>query len=74
VLRGVPTALADRVSEIILEITPANSIVRLMVQGVDGASTEYRFTDQREDVAIADGRFDFRAPAGTEVVEGELGQ
>jgi len=25
-------------------------------------------------VAIADGRFDFRAPAGTEVVEGELGQ
>jgi outer membrane lipoprotein-sorting protein len=45
-----------------------------MVQGVDGASTEYRFTDQREDVAIADGRFDFRAPAGTEVVEGELGQ
>jgi outer membrane lipoprotein-sorting protein len=41
---------------------------------VDGASTEYRFTDQKENVAIADGRFDFRVPAGTEVVEGELGQ
>jgi outer membrane lipoprotein carrier protein len=74
VLRGVPTALADQVSEIILEITPESRIVRLMVQGVDGASTEYRFTDQKENVAIADGRFDFRAPAGTEVVEGELGQ
>ena len=74
VLRGVPTALADRVSEIILEITPDSRIVRLLVQGVDGASTEYRFSDQKEDIAIADSRFDFRAPAGTEVVEGELGQ
>jgi outer membrane lipoprotein carrier protein len=74
VLRGVPTALADQVGEIILEITPDGRIVRLVMQGVDGASTEYRFTDQKENVAIADGRFDFRAPAGTEVVEGELGQ
>jgi outer membrane lipoprotein carrier protein len=74
VLRGVPRALADSVSEIILEITPDGRIVRLVMQGVDGASTEYRFTDQKENVAIADGRFDFRAPAGTEVVEGELGQ
>ena len=74
VLRGVPTALADRVSEIILEITPDSRIVRLAVQGVEGDSTEYRFRDQKEDQAIADSRFDFRAPAGTEVVEGELGQ
>jgi len=74
VLRGVPKALADSVSEIILEITPDGRIVRLVMQGVDGASTEYRFTDQKENVGIADGRFDFRAPAGTEVVEGELGQ
>src|ERR1700756_282305 len=74
VLRGVPTALADRVSEIILEITPDGRIVRLVMQGVDGASTEYRFTDQKENLAIADGRFDFRAPAGTEVGGGELGQ
>jgi outer membrane lipoprotein carrier protein len=74
VLRGVPKALADSVSEIILEISPDGRIVRLVMQGVDGAATEYRFTDQKENVAIADGRFDFRAPAGTEVVEGELGQ
>jgi outer membrane lipoprotein carrier protein len=73
-LRGVPTALADRVNEIILEITPEHKIARLIIQGADGASTEYRFTEQKEDVAIADGRFNFRAPAGTEVVEGELGQ
>jgi outer membrane lipoprotein carrier protein len=73
VLRGVPTALADQISEIVLEITPQNQIGRLIVRGVDGASTEYRFAAQKEDVAIADGRFDFKAPAGTEVVEGGLG-
>jgi len=74
VLRGVPVALADQVNEIILEVTPQGRIVRLVMQGVDGASTEYRFSDQKEDLSIADSRFDFRAPAGTEVVEGELGQ
>ena len=74
VLRGVPTSLADRISEIVLEIAPDNRIVRLTLQGVDGAATEYRFDDQKEDVAIADNRFDFRAPSGVEVVEGELGQ
>ena len=74
VLRGVPTALADQISEIILEIAPDHRIVRLVLQGADGASTEYRFDDQKENVAIADGRFDFRAPVGTEIVEGELGQ
>src|ERR1700756_4666341 len=74
VLRGVPTALADRVNEIILEITPDHKIARLIIQGVDGAAGEYCLTDQKENLAIADGRFDFRAPAGTEVVEGELGQ
>jgi len=73
VLRGVPTAMADQISEIVLEVTPENRIVRLIVQGVDGSSTEYRFAGQKEDGAIADGRFDFKAPAGTEVVEGGIG-
>jgi len=72
VLRGVPTALKDQINEIVLEVTPENHIARLVIQGVDGATTEYRFVNQKEDVMIADGRFDFKAPAGTEVVEGGL--
>jgi outer membrane lipoprotein carrier protein len=73
VLRGVPTDLADQISEIVLEISPDNRIVRLIVQGVDGASTDYHFSEQKEDVAIGDGRFDFKAPAGIEVVDGGIG-
>jgi outer membrane lipoprotein-sorting protein len=64
--------LADRVSEILLEVTPDHQIARLVIQEVDGAATEYRFGAMKEDVAIADGRFEFKPPAGTETVEGGL--
>jgi outer membrane lipoprotein carrier protein len=74
VLRGVPSALADQWSEVALEITPQNQIVRIVLQCVDGSSTEYRFTDQKENGATDNSRFTFKPPAGTEVVEGELGQ
>ena len=70
VLRGIPQALADRVSEILLEVTPDHQIVRIVIQEVDGAATEYRFAGTKEDVAIGDGRFEFKPPAGTETVEG----
>ena len=72
ILRGVPTALGDQISEIVLEVTPQNQIARLIVQGSDGSSTEYRFADQKEDVPVADGRFNFQAPQGTEIVDGGL--
>jgi outer membrane lipoprotein carrier protein len=72
VLRGVPQALADRVSEILLEITPDHQIVRIVIQEVDGPITEYRFADMREDVKIGDGRFEFKPPPGTETVEGGI--
>jgi len=72
VLRGVPQALADRVSEIVLEITPDHQITRIVIHEVDGSSTEYRFGDMKEDVAIGDGRFEFKPPAGTETVEGGI--
>ncbi len=72
VLRGVPKGLEDSISEIVLEVTPDSRIMRLIIQSVDGASTEYRFSDQKEDVAIRDGRFEFKPPAGTEIVESGL--
>ena len=72
VLRGIPGALADRVSEILLEVTPDGRIARIVIQAVDGAATEYRFGGMKEDVVIGDGKFDFKPPAGTETVEGGL--
>jgi len=73
VLRGVPQAMADRVSEILLEVTPQHQITRLVIDEVDGSTTDYRFSDPKENIEIPAGRFEFAPPAGTEIVEGELG-
>ena len=70
VMRGVPQGLADRISEILLEVTAERQIARIVIQEVDGSATEYKFGGMKEDVAIADGRFAFTPPAGTETVEG----
>jgi outer membrane lipoprotein carrier protein len=72
VLRGIPQGLADRIGEIMVEVTPDHQIARIVIQDVDGSATEYRFTGQKEDVTVPDGRFRFSPPAGTETVE-ELG-
>ena len=74
VLRGVPKAMADRIREVILEITPDHRIVRIQFEEADEAVTEYRFTEQQENGAIADQRFKFTPPPGVEVIEGEFGQ
>jgi outer membrane lipoprotein-sorting protein len=72
VLRGVPKSLAERVSQVLLEITPEHWLSRILIEEVDGSVTEYRFTNQRENVAVEDQRFQFSVPDGVEVIDGEL--
>ena len=73
-LRGVPLGMENQVNEVLLEITPQNRISRIVLEGTDDATTEYRFSDQKEDVSVADQRFRFEPPAGVETIEGDLGQ
>ena len=72
VLRGVPQALAGRVSEILLEVTSEHTIVRILIDEVDGAVTEYRFSGETENQAISESRFHFTPPQGAETVESSL--
>jgi outer membrane lipoprotein carrier protein len=72
VLRGVPRASADRVDGVLVEIAPDKSIVRIVINEVDGSVTEYRLSEPREDEPIPDSRFKFKPPAGTETIEGDL--
>jgi outer membrane lipoprotein carrier protein len=74
VLRGVPKAMANRVSQVLLEITPDSRIARILIEEVDGSTTEYQFSDQEENVAVNDQRFRFSPPPGVEVIEGDFGQ
>jgi outer membrane lipoprotein carrier protein len=71
VLRGVPKGMEDRVSSLMLEVTPEGEIVRMLVNEVDGSSTEYGFANRRENLPIADQRFHFLPPSGVEVIEAE---
>ena len=74
VLRGVPKAMADRIHEVLLEITPDYHIVRIQFEEADDSVTEYRFTEQRENLEIADRRFHFTPPPGVETIEESFGQ
>jgi outer membrane lipoprotein carrier protein len=72
VLRGAPEHLADRVQQVWLEIAPDASIVRIVIEGVDGSTTEFRFRYLTENELRDDARFRFTPPAGTEVIETEV--
>lgn len=72
-LRGVPVGLSDRVSELLLEITPQHQIARILIHSVDDSITEYRFSNQNENAAMPDSEFHFSPAAGTEVIEDESG-
>jgi len=72
-LRGVPPAMGDQLSEVQLEINPADQIVRIVLQEPDGATTEFRFAEWKENLPISESQFQFTPPPGVETVEGELG-
>ena len=65
VLRGVPKAMADRVSQVILEITPEFRIARIQFEEADGSVTEYRFSEQRENGEICRPALSFQPSCGS---------
>ena len=69
VLRGVPKGMKDRISSVVLEITPARQINRIVIQEVDGTTTEFRFANVEENVAVQDNLFRFTPPPGVEIID-----
>jgi len=69
VLRGIPRGMEDRVSMVLLEVTPENRLSRIYIEELDGSQTDFRFKEQKENVPVADSRFSFKPPAGVEVME-----
>jgi len=69
VLRGVPKGMTDRISEVLLEISPAHQITRIVMQGVDGTTTDFRFSDMHENIPLQDSLFRFSPPPGVRIVQ-----
>lgn len=70
-LRGVPRGLEDKIHSVLLEITPENEIARILIYGADDSITEYRFSNEKENVPVPNSQFSFSPPAGAEVIENE---
>ena len=69
ILRGVPKGLEDRFHQVLLEVTPDHQIARILIFASDDSMTEYRFSDQKENVSISDAQFRFTPAPGTEVID-----
>lgn len=71
VLRGVPEAAREQVSQTIIEVTPSFRIARLVIEERGGGVTEFRFRNEQGNIAVADTQFRFTPPPGIEVLRGE---
>jgi outer membrane lipoprotein carrier protein len=69
VLRGVPKTMKERVSEVLVEISPSHQITRIVIQGTDASSTEFRFSQIEDNVPLADSFFRFQPPPGVAVIQ-----
>src|SRR5437868_279018 len=73
ILRGIPRGMEDTLKQVVLEITPEHAIARILLYGTDDSITEYRFSNQKENVALPDTKFRFSPPPGTEVIADDTG-
>ena len=70
VLRMYPRRKTD-LNEVFMEVDPANYQVRRLVLGhSDGSRSEFIFSNIRTNTGLRASLFDFKVPAGVDVVEG----
>jgi outer membrane lipoprotein carrier protein len=68
-IRGIPTGMADRVTEMTLEVNPQGQIDRILIEEADGSQTEFIFSGMQENIPVEDARFRFQPPSGVELIE-----
>jgi outer membrane lipoprotein carrier protein len=69
-ISGVPKGMEQRVKLLSLWVTAAGAIDRMRLEEVDGAVTEFVFSDMKENVPVKDSDFAFIPPDGVTVVQG----
>ncbi len=69
-ISGVPKGMAQRVKALALWVNAEGRIDRMRVDEVDGAVTEFTFSEMQENVPVKDADFGFVPPDGVTVVNG----
>jgi outer membrane lipoprotein carrier protein len=69
VIKAVPKQMKDRLESVVMEIGPERQIRRLVLKEPGGIQTEFIFDDEALDPRLSPEMFQFKPPAGTEVVK-----
>ncbi|MFC6644045.1 outer membrane lipoprotein carrier protein LolA [Granulicella cerasi] len=69
-LSGAPRGMENKVRAIILTVTADGTIHAMRIEELDGAITEFAFTNLRENVPTKPEDFTFDPPAGVSIVDG----
>jgi outer membrane lipoprotein carrier protein len=69
-IAGVPKGMEQRVKSLSLWVTANGAIERMRLEEIDGAVTEFSFSQMQENVPVKDADFAFVPPDGVSVVEG----
>jgi len=68
-IAGVPRGMEQRIKVLTLDVTPAGAIQHMRLEELDGATTEFAFTQVEENIATRDSEFTFTPPKGINVVD-----
>ena len=69
-IAGVPKGMEARVKELSLEVTAAGLITKMRLEELDGAVTDFTFTDPQENAPTNPADFTFTPPPGVTVING----
>jgi outer membrane lipoprotein carrier protein len=68
-IAGIPLGMEQRIKVLTLDVTAAGSIQHMRLEELDGAVTEFAFTQVEENVPTRDSDFVFTPPKGLSVVD-----
>jgi outer membrane lipoprotein carrier protein len=66
---GVPQGMEQRIRRLTLDVTASGQIQHMKLEELDGAITEFSFTQVQENVPTREADFVFSPPAGVSVVD-----
>lgn len=67
---GVPKGMDQRVKQLTLNVDTQGLIIGMKIEEIEGAVTDFTFSDMRENVPIKDSEFVFTPPPGVTIVHG----
>ena len=69
-IAGVPKGMTQRVKMLTLDVDAKGTILGMSLEEIDGATTGFTFSSQREGLTAPDTAFRFSPPPGVTVVDG----